>query len=509
MNLDVIDAKSLFSDLISVFYKAKDSDDIIKQLDQKAIKLLIDNSKELKIPSYILAILLKYYNDDYTKKVFLDDKSMRFNYKEIDMIVESISDDYKKQLLNLYNYNFDNSLIASVFIHIDDCEYKNNILLKYRSNITKDYIMFEMLKSMSFDYQKLIIDNYESYNLSNVDVISLLLTIDDDYAYQKLDYYYRNGYLGSALKKEVKLDSTLTFGIEIEYSGNNSDQVVGSVFGKGWKGHYDSSLDRGYELSSPVMISSAGYENQIYKTCMALEKNRFKISENCAGHIHMGFDYFNNDISYIKTMLNMYKKTERLFYLITNKVNELPRPGIVVHVNTLVDKIKAKESEGLVDFDKLNTVEEFKELIRDIQDSKAYSINFLNIGLDDKNTIEFRMPNGTLDPNVWIENINLIGGFIMASKKITDLEKQSFNSLSSYDKEYLAKYQLLISNDLPEEERLELLLGLTIDEEDRDIYRNRYYINNNILEIDSEVENFIDDTGKPKKPILLRRPDFY
>lgn len=52
------------------------------------------------------------------------------------------------------------------------------------------------------------------------------------------------------------------------------------------------------------------------------------------------------------------------------------------------------------------------------QNGRYYGINFKK-----QDTIEFRLSNGTLNANTWIENINLFGGIIKVAQNIAIIQK--------------------------------------------------------------------------------------
>ena len=49
----------------------------------------------------------------------------------------------------------------------------------------------------------------------------------------------------------------------------------------------------------------------------------------------------------------------------------------------------------------------------------------MNVTNNYKKTVEFRIPNGTIEPETWIENINLFGGIISASEKLNIIQSKS------------------------------------------------------------------------------------
>lgn len=87
------------------------------------------------------------------------------------------------------------------------------------------------------------------------------------------------------------------------------------------------------------------------------------------------------------------------------------------------------------------------------------------------------MPNGTVDAKTWIENINLFGGIVKASEELSKIQLKPKENITKDEKEKLETFNKLEKEETTSEEMLESLLKLTIKEEDRHIYRERYFSN--------------------------------
>lgn len=121
-----------------------------------------------------------------------------------------------------------------------------------------------------------------------------------------------------------------------------------------------------------------------------------------------------------------------------------------------------------------------------------------------KNTIEFRLPNGTIDENTWIENINLFGGIIKSAEDIMQIQCKPENERIDEENKKIALFERLKDKELSDEERLETLLSLVIREENRDIYRNRYKTNSELIRQNSEL---LDGITKniAKSPVNIKK----
>ena len=133
----------------------------------------------------------------------------------------------------------------------------------------------------------------------------------------------------------------------------------------------------------------------------------------CGGHIHIGADYLTKPESW-KNLTEIWGNAENIMYAISNKSGDKPRYGVPQFARPISSNFEEILNKGTID---LKSEEDLKKFLKDAQKDKDgkidryYGINFANVG-EDKNTIEFRLPNGTIDAKTWIENINLFGGII-------------------------------------------------------------------------------------------------
>lgn len=179
------------------------------------------------------------------------------------------------------------------------------------------------------------------------------------------------------------------------------------------------------------------------------------------GHIHFGADFLENDYKAWENFITIYNECEEIFYKMSNRRGQAPREEISQYAQTSNDVISAAFGNGEV---RIKTQEDLDTIIETMQDTRNRGINFCNIDEDGTNTIEFRMPNGTIDINIIRENIRLFGQLLNISKQM------SINS--EYKKE---EFLALKSHDSTEREKVESLLDLLFDDEqEKSIYRQRW-----------------------------------
>ena len=147
-------------------------------------------------------------------------------------------------------------------------------------------------------------------------------------------------------------------------------------------------------------------------------------------------------------------------------------------------------NDGVIKIDFIEDVSTFSKNINSIQKTKFSSVNFRNIGVYDKDTIEFRTANGTINPNVWIDNINLFGSIVYIAKYISLLQAKEFKELSDSEKISLYFYEKIKDPIITDRQRLVALLNLFPDGINKKIYLNRYDVNSDLTQ-DLEVNNIL------------------
>ena len=190
-----------------------------------------------------------------------------------------------------------------------------------------------------------------------------------------------------------------------------------------------------------------------------------------------------------ENLIDIWGNCEKILYLISNKSGELPRKGIKNFAKPISGEIEKILESGSVE---LNTEEDLINLVKKAQKysdvdeiNRCFGINFSNIG-DEKNTIEFRLPNGTVDATVWIQNINLFGGIMKACEELALIQTKQ-GELSEEEKKLIQNFEKL-KHSKDENEKLECLLKLTIPEKNRGIYQDRYITNKKLLKENLQIE---------------------
>lgn len=355
-----------------------------------------------------IKILSSFTNKDNIKS-FLFKKEF-YNY--IPVLLKCIND---------YNYTFD------FFMNTKDMEIKKQII-EYEDNA---YIKNVLLDNISPRVIGDIIKSNDNPKLENV-----LMVYD--------------------------VDTRITFGLELECLTENYKEVLNCEnILKNWKITKDASVKKGVEIISPVLSYDQESIKELKYVCEMLARNNFSVDSTCGGHVHLGFDYFENVNEYA-IFLTLYSRIEILLYIIGNRSGTTTRDGFSEFAIFLNDD--TLNIVNNINYAKFNSMDSYVDLIKGTQYHKFYGLNLTNIGNKEKNTIEFRFPNGELDFNEIIHNVKLFAKLFEVSKEIT----------YTRDKKLLSLYRDIISSyDI--DMQIENLLDLLFDNDlDKEFYMDRY-----------------------------------
>ena len=284
----------------------------------------------------------------------------------------------------------------------------------------------------------------------------------------------------------VTLPDKMTIGVEIESEGLASREEIAGIIGNlSWKLKPDDTLDDGIEAVplSGLTPSTAG--DEIYGACKALCLSGQTISERCGGHIHIGADYLT-DLQDWKNLRTIWNNTEKILYIISNRKGEIPRKGVLVYARPISGNDESKQE--IINLENESDLEKFIVETKIIQGTRYSGINYCNVGRKEKNTIEFRLPNGTLDPTTWIENINLFGGLVRVSHELSEIMLKSEEQRTEEEKKMLYNYEV-IQMEQDERKVAEALIGLCVSQEQMQTYLDRYDENSELLKKTPEIND--------------------
>ena len=255
-------------------------------------------------------------------------------------------------------------------------------------------------------------NNYDIFKILNPSentMLSKLSSNDKNYIIEILDKYYLE------LRDSIGNYINDTAGFEFEFEDANKYKIIRSMTKyqfnfRDYKIYEDDSIPDGYEISTPILNVSSINWNRIKNLCYIIKKNGF-IGNNCGAHIHMGAQVLNNNIislTNFTTLIIAYENIlARFFY--GNFINE--RLAMHTYAQPVAskwyDEYRRFKSPSFKTFTPLNLI----NILSGYYEKNQF-INLSNIshlGEDYvNNTFEYRAPNGTLDPIIWQNNLNLI-----------------------------------------------------------------------------------------------------
>ncbi len=268
----------------------------------------------------------------------------------------------------------------------------------------------------------------------------------------ELLHYVNNYYL--ELRQDLKIEDYITFGLEIELEHTKEDIIKGIMeeieISKDWIVKNDISLTSGVEVTSPILTDGVKSWSELKKICNSL--NRYaKIGPHCGGHIHIGSQIIDSSPEVLIKFINLWSVYENIIYRFLYGEYLTARPNIIQYAKPLL-KMMWDNYGNIYKMPK----SAFEMMFKEIYCNRNQAINFNNFNLiidKPKNTIEFRNPNGSMNPIIWQNNVNLlIKMFLYANNSSyndeliaerqqahysLDLDDKDCNVLDSYNEIYL------------------------------------------------------------------------
>lgn len=502
--IDIMNSFCSFENKLNYIYYLDETDqsifiDKIKFENDEQIKNAI-NLVESNSAKYKLTKLLK----DCTLRIeYLNKYFNIFPEQEIASIVVTLSDEEKINFFKrmkkkssrekIINSILDESIKINAIKDINDDNLKAELII----GLYNDDDKLEYLPTIKEEKNRISVItsfNKDSLKLDQLDSI----TKEEDKLIVKMSVRDREILKKYFLPQNMKYDSLKLgkdthIGIEIESEGNQSEKILGlewllprNVIGDYWDSKVETKLTNGVEVTSPILQDSKEDIEDIYMINNMLQQVGQKSTSKCGGHIHVSSDILKDKEAYIN-LLEIFGNTEKIFYIITNAEGEISRRDITTYANSISPKINKAIEYKMINTEG-NSLNDFISELQNIQKERLSSLNFLNIN-SGRNTVEFRMPNGTVNPDIWIENAHFFGRLLEVSQQLSDIEKMEKSS-----PEQIKMYELKekLKEDIPEKEKTEILLDLLLEEKDKEIFDGRYKVNSELLSKLPEKENALN-----------------
>lgn len=187
------------------------------------------------------------------------------------------------------------------------------------------------------------------------------------------------------------------------------------------------------------------------------------------------------DPNKFKNFMKLYAESEELLYKMCNDKNDPIRKGAInkdfkgIHLISAMwrngmaapsgKKILKQIEDGTlkVSYKKFGKLRMLASKYK-VDERRYNGLNLTNIGNIKKNTIEFRMANGTLEPEVIKQNVFLYASLMNTAIKMTENPEQFEEKLGEFYK-----------TDVTEEQKAQNFLNLIMEEEnDKQIYMERW-----------------------------------
>lgn len=479
-----------------------------------SIKRILTNSHDYPLDNNDLVNIVRHVSNDVLKKdIVSNNDQYKFNFEQLANIISSIDDDnYKKFYINKFrDANVESFSVSIVVQSIRDDKFKYDVICNHKEyGLLDDDVLFIMESFVSNKYLFDFINNYKNYGfdldylseivcLTRSDAYKAKVVYNNDYGFNSvqlvriidsiidievkknlMEILYKKDIFGHFdIKRVLSIPEEMTFGVEIEVEGTNNRIVRKGILPDGWVPTPDPTLRHGVEAVSPILQN--GDEEDISRVCSILNSLNLEATRACGGHVHFGSAYFGEDVNSYKNLIEILSCVEGLLYLISNQEGDIPRKYAFKYSLPITSKIEKVVNNDPSFFEKANSFNRFSRVIKSVQATRFSSINFNNLGVPHKDTIEFRLANGTVDPNVWIDNVNLFGALMWLAKKISNIQKKAINKITAEDKFTLAFYERLKDETISDKEKMKVLFNMLPMLDER-IYFSRYEINSKLYE---------------------------
>ncbi|MCL5058786.1 MAG: amidoligase family protein [Actinobacteria bacterium] len=256
----------------------------------------------------------------------------------------------------------------------------------------------------------------------------------DENAFESLYELSRDGSNIEYEYENVLGGSENTFGIEIEFVGADINTVARDLHAAGlvssprrggyhasrtpgmWAIERDGSVsdgDIGGEVISPVLRDTPETWRQLEKVCEIVKRNGGLVNMRCGGHVHVGADPLDESTWRWIRLARIAAGFEDVIYRMAAGGESQGRhrgEGGGFHYS-------APAPRGVDRFFSNRRVSQ-SSLISEISPSRYFGLNLRNVGQGQKNTVEFRHFNGTLDPKQIQANVKIANAIVHAAENL-------------------------------------------------------------------------------------------
>ncbi len=267
-------------------------------------------------------------------------------------------------------------------------------------------------------------DNDMFSKFSGDEIQNLIVLLDD--------YYLK-------LRNTLDIKRSITFGLEIEYEYANNEEIskeLGDLlYVDRWVLKKDGSLEKGGEISSPVLNDNETTWKELKRVCKVIIEHA-RIGDKSSSHVHIGSHILEKKENYYVNFMRLWSAYENIIFRFCYGEYLNNRPNIVKYAKPVSKLLK----DNCDKFDK-NEIS-FLHLLFNLSNTRYQAVNFENLkytysrNYGSYNTLEFRCPNGSLEPTIWQNNVNLFVKLLEYSKN-NNYDKDLINHRYDMEEGYM------------------------------------------------------------------------
>ncbi len=301
---------------------------------------------------------------------------------------------------------------------------------------------------------------------------------------------------------KLGLDKNITFGTEIEFENARKESVRYALSQKRnlekWKLVNEVSVESeseygpcGGELVSPILNDNKKNWHQLRAACHLIRQNLGLNLGKSAAHIHIGANILNHDITYVTNLVKLWTVYEHVIYRFSYGEDEYERKTIKQYGSPLAPYF----NEALLYLKKDNPLKYFSNFydffasFHNPSVIKA-SLCFYNSDVNpkkEKNTIEVRCPNGTLNEKIWQNNINFFTKLMLYARSADFDDEFIENKLKNFQRRTLTDYREIYFDDAIE------LSNLIFNDELDKLYFLKQYLKVNEINFETIKTKVIEN----------------
>lgn len=251
-------------------------------------------------------------------------------------------------------------------------------------------------------------------------------------------------------RNRLTLNDNVTFGLEFEFKTENPNLIESKLKGLCYKWIFDKMknnrpyeylLNRqwdfkeensiivndklyGSEISTPILTDNIDAWKEVEDVCNLIKDNGGKIGESTAGHIHIGTQIIGNNPDAWLNFFRLYTLYEGLIYRFAFGEYESYRSKINTYAHPVANIYYEKLKKMDYSTGKHTIIKIMSEMIMPHKRSgiSLYKVGQGGTSFKENRTIEFRMPNASLDPVIWQNNLNVFAHLLQRSNNELDVD---------------------------------------------------------------------------------------